>query len=86
MIKFKYEGLPGAAIMVHNTGKTWSLMRWYFWAKQDKECSKCKKEFSEDKMELHHINAKCKGGKEEEENMQMLCKLCHRTKMIEIYN
>ena len=76
----------GAFIMATNRGDKWELMRWYFWKTQGGKCANCKNNFEEGEMELHHIEAKVNGGRETEDNLQMLCKLCHRTKMIEIYN
>jgi P4 family phage/plasmid primase-like protien len=67
-------------------GKLWSTMRWFFWNIQDKKCVCCEKHFEEKDMELHHILPKSKGGRESKDNLQMLCKLCHRAKMIELYD
>lgn len=86
MIKYKTDDESGALIMATNQGKIWVLLKWYFWNKQGLKCAKCRKEKLIGDMELHHIIPKCKGGRESEDNLQMLCKLCHRTKMMEIYD
>jgi len=48
--------------------------------KQKGICSKCNQHFELNKMEADHIKPWHKGGKTTEENCQMLCKMCNRTK------
>lgn len=48
--------------------------------KQDGMCNSCKKKFDFDKMEGDHIIPWKKDGKTVEENCQMLCRKCNRTK------
>jgi hypothetical protein len=48
--------------------------------KQKGVCTACKKEFDITEMEADHITPWCEGGKTNEENCQMLCKLDNRRK------
>lgn len=43
-------------------------------AERGRRCEICGKAYN---LELHHIKARCHGGKDEKENAQLLCKLCH---------
>ncbi len=48
--------------------------------KQKSICSKCEQHFELNEMEADHIKPWHEGGKTTEENCQMLCKMCNRTK------
>lgn len=79
MIEYKgSNGITGAEVMASTRGKLWELMRWYTYEKQQGKCGDCGEVFEEDEMELHHLIEKAYGGHEDEENLQMLCKACHR--------
>jgi 5-methylcytosine-specific restriction endonuclease McrA len=55
-------------------------MKQKVYEKQKSNCKKCKKTFEIEEMEADHITPWSEGGKTLEENCQMLCKKCNRTK------
>lgn len=70
---------------VYYRGDIWKTMRQFFWEKQLEECAECQEIIDLDFAELHHIVEKVNGGKENLENLQILCKTCHRAKALSIY-
>ena len=84
-----YKPLDGSSwgyIMATNRGNIWETTRWYFYNKQNKKCAECGEEFEINDMDLHHINEKINGGRETEDNLQMLCQVCHRTHALSMYD
>jgi len=69
--------------LVHNRGNYWKTLREYFYEKQKGICPECKKKKEIFEMDLHHKDAKKWGGIESENNLIMLCKLCHHKHITE---
>ena len=55
-------------------------MKQKVYEKQKEICVKCGEHFKIEQMEGDHITPWCEGGKTNEENCQMLCKMCNRKK------
>jgi len=55
-------------------------MKQKIFEKQDGICIKCQDKFALNQMEADHIIPWSEGGKTDQENCQMLCKTCNRTK------
>ena len=72
-------------MFVHYHCDIWKTLRWYFFNIQAGICPECLEVYEMNEMELHHILSKSKGGRENEENLQMLCKICHRTKIVDSF-
>lgn len=84
-INYEVDNISGAMVISLSRGNYWELFRWYIYNKQNGLCKDCNNKFEIEEMELHHLIPVSQGGIDEEKNLVMLCKKCHRTHLIECY-
>jgi hypothetical protein len=63
--------------LVQNSNKFWITLKDYFFEKQKGICPECNKLKEFEEMDLHHIISRSNGGRETEENLILLCRICH---------
>ena len=63
-----------------HVAESWLTMREFVLERDNYTCGECGQTLLEFELDVHHVKLACLGGTDDEENLIVLCRTCHKKK------